>query len=282
MPGVDEPPGYAVEPFDEPPPRPAITEVVEAGIGCRRCGYELRGLPAGGRCPECGTLVARSLHGDLLRYSDERYLAALHRGVVLILAAVAAQLVIVVLSIVVGFSMAWARPPATTLPFLVSLAAAAVSLVLLLGWWLFSAPDPAFAGTDRGTTARGVVRATVASEALLTAAGAAVDAWSTTAIGQPVDVLVMAVGAAQLLASAVRFFASMLYLRWLATRLPNPQVDARAKRLMWLGPLLYTVGALVCIGPLIAIVLYWNMLNWVRLDLLRIRAEQARMEGGGR
>ncbi len=278
MPGVDEPPpgeGYAVEPSDEPPPRPAITEVVEAGIGCRRCGYELRGLPAGGRCPECGTLVARSLHGDLLRYSDERYLAALHRGVVLILAAVAAQLVLAVLSIVAGISMAWAPAAAASLPLLASFAATTVSLVLLLGWWLFSAPDPAFAGTDRGTTARGVVRATVAAEALLAAVGAAADAWSTTAIGRPMGAMVMAVGAAQLMASAVRFFASMLYLRWLAPRLPNAQVDARAKRLMWLGPVLYTVGALVCIGPLIAVVLYWNMLNWVRLDLLRIRAEQA-------
>ena len=28
---------------------------------CERCGYVLNGLPAGGRCPECGTPVAESL-----------------------------------------------------------------------------------------------------------------------------------------------------------------------------------------------------------------------------
>ena len=46
--------------------------------------------------------------------------------------------------------------------------------------------------------------------------------------------------------------------------------------MMWLGPLLFTVGALcIGLGPLVAVVLYWNMLDWVRRDLKRIRAEQA-------
>ncbi len=33
---------------------------------CVHCGYDLRGLPANGRCPECGTAIARSIRGDLL------------------------------------------------------------------------------------------------------------------------------------------------------------------------------------------------------------------------
>lgn len=36
---------------------------------------------------------------------------------------------------------------------------------------------------------------------------------------------------------------------------------------MWLGPVLVTVGALVVIGPLVALILYYNLLNWVRIDL---------------
>lgn len=35
--------------------------VVQRDVGCMQCEYNLRGLLAGGRCPECGTPVARSL-----------------------------------------------------------------------------------------------------------------------------------------------------------------------------------------------------------------------------
>jgi hypothetical protein len=34
---------------------------IEGDIGCVTCGYNLKGLPAGGKCPECGNPVASSL-----------------------------------------------------------------------------------------------------------------------------------------------------------------------------------------------------------------------------
>ena len=67
----------------------------------------------------------------------------------------------------------------------------------------------------------------------------------------------------------------MLYLRWLAPRLPDDEVDAKARRLMWLGPLLVTVGALIVVGPLIAMVLYWNLLDRVRRNLKQIMHRQS-------
>jgi hypothetical protein len=86
--------------------------------------------------------------------------------------------------------------------------------------------------------------------------------------------LVVVMNLASLAASGLQFFASMIYLRWLAPRLPDDRVFKRAKMLMWLGPLLMTVGAFILIGPLVALVLYYNLLNWVRLDLKRILGEQ--------
>jgi hypothetical protein len=47
---------------------------------CRKCGYNLRGLSADGRCPECGTPVGYSLKGDLLRFCDPGWLDTLYRG----------------------------------------------------------------------------------------------------------------------------------------------------------------------------------------------------------
>jgi hypothetical protein len=41
------------------------------------------------------------------------------------------------------------------------------------------------------------------------------------------------------------------------------------------------LAVLILIGPLIALALYWSMLNWVRRDLRGIREENARRYGVG-
>ena len=59
-------------------------------------------------------------------------------------------------------------------------------------------------------------------------------------------------------------------------------MTARAKTMMWLGPILYTVGAIACgLGPLVALILYYNLLNWVREGLQAIRADQSLREAAG-
>lgn len=40
---------------------PAVGRTVAVGLPCVRCGYDLRGLKAGGVCPECGLEVRRTL-----------------------------------------------------------------------------------------------------------------------------------------------------------------------------------------------------------------------------
>ena len=51
---------------------------------CVCCGYDLRGLSADDRCPECGTSVARSLHGERLSNADPSWLRSVERGQLLI------------------------------------------------------------------------------------------------------------------------------------------------------------------------------------------------------
>lgn len=295
----DQPPesseGYTLEPEPELPahPPPIIPGLLRSGavhatppppdlstedVPCLLCGYNLRGLRREGRCPECGTSIERSLHGNLLEYSNPHYLATLHRGLFLILAAIVGQLVLVGLWIVVAFFASASRATANpNVALVVSETAASVlsivlSLVLLYGWWLLSAPDPAFLGVGEGTLARRIVRITVIAAALLTPISGALDAQFVSASIQSWFVFGSIVMVVELVVAAVKFFASMLYIRWLAPRLPNTYVDERAKTFMWLIPVLWTVGTLACgLGPLVALVLYWIMLNWVRLDIKRIR-----------
>ena len=49
-------------------------------LPCIHCGYNLRGLATDGRCPECGTSIARSIHGDLLSWADPLWLKRIDRG----------------------------------------------------------------------------------------------------------------------------------------------------------------------------------------------------------
>ncbi len=272
-PPVEDEQGYRLEadpPSPSPPPAAhpggatLESDTVDDDVICLQCGYNVRGLPRGGRCPECGTPIKRSLQGNLLRYSSPAYLATLNRGVLLILAAIAAQVICVVGGWIL---IAWLTAKGWTdvarvSELLLSTASTGVSVVSLIGWWLFSAPDPAFVGSGGGTTARKVVRATVVAAAVLTAMVTVADTLATSIAPSGTAAGDILLGVVQ----AVKFFAAMLYLRWLAHRFSNVVFDARARLLMWLCPLLVTVGTLFCfVGPIIALVLYWNLLNWVRI-----------------
>jgi hypothetical protein len=241
---------------------------------CLRCGYDLRGLAVTGVCPECGTLIERSLHGNLLAYSDETYRAALHRGVIVILSAIAAQVILIIAMFAfLGIVVAWGSGSMTAVrsaEIAGSVLMTGCSFVLLYGWWLFSSPDPAFVGRDEGGRARVVVRVALVIRVFATPLDVVVDTGTggvPSALLGPMEVVT---GGVLIGAWVLMFFASMLYIRWLAPRLPDPNVDKRAKLLMWLGPLLWIIGC--GIGGVVALVLYWNLLNWVRLDIRRIRS----------
>jgi hypothetical protein len=57
-----------------------VPSLVESHALCRRCGYDLHGIPTDGLCPECGESVAASLRGNLLTAADPKWLASLLRG----------------------------------------------------------------------------------------------------------------------------------------------------------------------------------------------------------
>ncbi len=51
---------------------------------CAICGYNLRGLTVDKVCPECGSAIGRSIHGNMLRYADPKWLGSVLLAVFLI------------------------------------------------------------------------------------------------------------------------------------------------------------------------------------------------------
>lgn len=253
---------------------------VTGSVGCVRCGYDLKGLPTNGPCPECGLPVGRSLLGsDLLVHSDHAFVSKLHLGSIIVLTAISVWMVLFILTIVwrivtgvLGMTVA-VNPD--VVEFMSQAIDALLSLAAIGGWWLLSERDPSFVGTDVGSKSRlvlrgGLIASTVGTLLALVAQGMV--ALSPRAFSDLYEVA----GLVALVAWAVRFFASMVYVRWLARRIPDEFAERRAGMLMWAGPLLMTVGACLLVGPLIALVLYWNLINWVRRDLRRILDKQER------
>jgi lysylphosphatidylglycerol synthetase-like protein (DUF2156 family) len=92
------------------------------------------------------------------------------------------------------------------------------------------------------------------------------------ATGLTFAVIAVLVSIAAGMAWIAAFFFQMVYIRWLAARVPDNWVANRAKLLMWLAPVLYVVGSLcLALGPLVALILYWNMLDRLRKDLKTVR-----------
>lgn len=280
---------------------------------CVGCGYNLRGLRSDGACPECGKPVADSLRGDLLRFAAPEYLASLHRGVFLVVASIIAQIIsmmLIFIASVVGAALtaggggggAKVAGFLAVFPTIGGGLSVLFTFVTLFGWWKLSEPDPGYTGRDDGSKSRlwlrilVIVQATgavvnyifsilfpMAIPALLAGlggagpggagGGAGGGAMAGAAIGLGIVAIVIAILSG--LAWAAAFFLQMIYVRWLAVRVPDEWIDKRAKLLLWLGPLLYVVGSLcIGLGPLIALILYWNMLDRLRKGIKAVRLAQ--------
>jgi predicted RNA-binding Zn-ribbon protein involved in translation (DUF1610 family) len=240
---------------------------------CLSCGYRLDGLRSDRECPECGTPVARSLRGNLLRYSSPAYMRQLHVGMLLAELATCSLVVVFAVNILlamVGVSRGLPEHEATFLGGLLGLAASTASLV---GWWMFSAPDPAQLGQDTAMGARRLLRIVLVTEAVAGIAGFLIPLLLSTTAGSG-DVVEAVTGIAMLV-WLVRFVVSMLYLKGMALRFPDGKLREQAGRFIWLGPVVTLV--LCGFGFLVAYIMYVLILDRAR-ELLKQHRIAANLE----
>lgn len=271
------------------------THVVDARF-CIRCGYALSGLPIAGRCPECGTAVALSLREPTLAGASPEYRESLRSGLTLVLNALLLMVGLLIVGIgsvafaSIAFTGTWSE---RAIELGINGLNIVVSAMLLWGYWKYTEPDPSQVAKERQESARRVIRVTVVVQAALAVVGlplllvewyalpvapAGGGTGSAPAPGLSVwqmlgMVLVGATSVLSFVAWVVQFFAVMRYTRWVATRIPDERVIARTKRYMWLLPVISFVGMVVLfLGPLIALVMYWKLLDRVRRQVRSIIA----------
>lgn len=208
------------------------------------------------------------------------YIGKLHLGTVIVLTIIIFQLLVGLFSgaVAPGLASAAITLPAWVDPAL-SVFGFAMGGLLLWGWWLLSTPN-----RDANSASRRWIRAFVTASAvligvrsglLLVGAGTILPS-GMPSFATPKDAAFWSITAVELLLSLAAYFAQMLYVAWLARRVPDDWMERRSRLLLWLGPILSTVGiVLLGLGPLIALVLYWNLLDRLRKALKGIRADQA-------
>jgi hypothetical protein len=258
---------------------------VPGGVCCVSCGYLLENLPLPGPCPECGTAIGRSLAGDLLRFSDPRYVKRLRSGARMICNAMLVGLVIVIAQ-----AVAFVMLPLFLLPtgggagrgvltVFVSIAGWLVlgaMLAFLWGWWTLSSPAPGRRPPDGERMRRATRVAAAVAGAMSTlqtlfayALVPLVTGWRNpapwifwTQLGLGLIALASVMGL---------WIAGMLHLQRLALRIPSRKLWKMAGFRVWFCPVLMVGGGLsvltfylACFGvfaPIVAAVLYYTLLN---------------------
>ena len=243
------PPGaYGAGPYGHQAYSPAPEGPIGNDLPCRKCGYNLRGLTPAMRCPECGTAVGYSLQGDLLRFCDPGWVDTLSRGTSLIVWGIVTYIAALILGMILGAAAGGSRGGAVGVVILVGIAVIGAWILMTIGWWLLTQPDPSGMGEERYGTSRKISRVAlivgIFSQLLnLVTQAAPLDA--SMMIG--VLILQMIAG----LISVVGFYAQLIYLEKLARRIPDDKLSGRAYTVRWGITISY--GVLIVVGVVVAI-----------------------------
>lgn len=242
---------------------------------CITCGYDLHGLGVLGTCPECATSVEQSLRGILLQFASPEYLGEVRSGLTWVLNGILVKVLLMVVGMFMG--MMWAAGGGGGMgignAYMLVMAGVTLgtTLAIAYGYYRLTVPDPQFLGAEKPDSARSVVRIAVLVQVGLSLVETAA-AFLTGALGGATGVVMMAASWLGVAVWVVQFFAMMRYTRWLAQRVPDAYIVKRTGVYIWLLPVLFTVGiVLLGLGPVIALVMYWNLLHRLRQHLVSIR-----------
>ena len=211
---------------------------------CRKCSYNVRGLLVSGRCPECGTPIGVSIHGDWIRFSHPDWVGKLYRGVRLIIWGVTVIVIGIIAGLIVGVVAVIGGRFGPLAPVIImGLALLVGSMLITVGSWLLTAPDPSGLGEDRYGTARMIVRVSLivgVCDQLLSLMS------SIGNVPPAVHLALEIVSAICSLINVIGFLTMLHYLSGIALRLPDLALSKQASFLMRAFGL--TLGPIVVLG----------------------------------
>ncbi len=186
---------------------------IDEDVSCRKCGYNLRGLLPDGRCPECGAAVGRSLHGDLLRFSDPDWVQKLASGMNWIVASIFMGMIggffsaifVAIFTSILSSRSFFVLAPLSTLAF---------GTIALVGYWRVTTPDPARSSEESNFSPRKLVRVAQLTNYAVAPVSSLMQqlAWTVPS---------MVTSAASGLVGLVGTVAIFIYARKLALRIPR-------------------------------------------------------------
>ncbi len=187
-------------------------------LKCTQCGYNLRGLTLGKLCPECGTPIERSIHGNLLKYADPDWVNKLRLGTLLMLWNL---LIVILLNIAVGILTVTGAAQAGA-----NMLSLIVGFLELWAVFLLTTPEPAIAFGEDPITLRKLVRTCAVIDLVGQMLGEAVptggsQAWAFIAAG-----VIILVG-------IVALFGQFIFLRRFAERIPDTRLAKTTTTVMW-------------------------------------------------
>jgi hypothetical protein len=124
--------------------------LVDEDLLCRKCGYNLRGLAFGGRCPECNSAVIVSTQDDALRFSHPSWLRQLSTGAAILMAEKIFYFgwTLIRLFLILRWHMR----------FRIDVMTCIIQAIAAFGWWIIATPDPAGLGETAYGRSRRVAR----------------------------------------------------------------------------------------------------------------------------
>jgi predicted RNA-binding Zn-ribbon protein involved in translation (DUF1610 family) len=230
------------------PPVPLAVGEIAADLPCVFCGYNLRGLQVGGKCPECGAPIVRSVQGGLLCHADPRWLGKLLLGLTLLgwgtilWLALGPAVRVLDLSLLDITDFSYWDIASFLRKFLVAVHHALLPCVELLAYFLITWAKPGLTDAGNMHSLRKWVRACAVLYFLRSVVVQAI-----YVVPIPLPFYQMATGLLRYWGIAAVFLLFM-YLERLAARLPNPKLMRSSRIVRWglsLALAVFTTAGLV-------------------------------------
>ena len=272
-------------------------EMVVFELPCVQCSYTLVGCRTGDPCPECGTPIDRTYRPDLFLFQPDGAVQRASRGIGALKYSILLNVLIVLIFGVVGAILGSSGGGQGTpglaqdarllalLGVVTNTTGFGLTIWMLTGWLRVASQhhdDRFFYEYQSAANATrvgawivvvvGGIGLVLAIIGVVTGASIPAADGTLSPLGGLLALLSIPLALVAFVGNCLVFFGGLLVLRQIALRSAQPKLAKKAGRYMWLLPVIGVVGIiLLFLGPLIALVMYYNLLDKIKKGVDAVR-----------